>query len=319
MSQAPDVILANARLAIGSSGDAIGPISSHGPAFELFHAAKSICSQKVRVVLLHHDFGFLSHSMNLFEGQTYLPDYVRLRMLGCDALGGDLAAHHSGSTSTSRGGCDGAVVPTLVDRATGEVIVDSKRICIYLDNLAPEPKRLRPAPFSGAIDEEIEIIDNLPNYQMLMGRKVAAEDASSRAMTGASFSERKVAWCDQYLLQNAGDETLRRAYEAKRAKELSAATDLFSEDAMRDAYARVESAVRGLEQRLAIHDGAWLFGNAVTMADLFWGIELLRTANVGAGGIWENGQLPRVDAFVKRAEGLPSIRSAIIDWPGAVY
>ena len=320
MNEPLKLMVDNARLAVGSPGEEFGVAACEAARFELFHAANSICSQKVRVVLMQHDLGFVSHALNLFEGQTYLPAYVRLRMLGCDSLGGELVSHHSGSTSTSSGGCDGAVVPTLIDRMTGQVIVDSKRICLHLDDLAPEPTRLRPATLADRIDEELAIVDNLPNYQILMGRKPGtSERASSRNMTGPSFSERKVALCDRYLSEHAGDATLKRAYEAKRAKESSAAARLFSEDAMAEAYDRAEASIQTLDRRLVAGNGAWLFGDVITMADLFWGTELLRMQNVGAGRFWEGGRLARVEEFLSRVAAVPSVRSAITDWAGATY
>ena len=97
------------------------------PRFELFHAPNSICSQKVRTVLLAHDIPFASHPVNLFEGQSYLPDYVRLRMMGCNLRGGPLASLHTGSTSAAETGCDGAVVPTLVDRDAQKVLVEDRK------------------------------------------------------------------------------------------------------------------------------------------------------------------------------------------------
>jgi 2,5-dichlorohydroquinone reductive dechlorinase len=315
-----DTLVANARRAIGGVSAEFGAGGDLEPRFELFHAPNSICSQKVRTVLVHHGLRFLSHSLNLFTGQTYLPDYVRLRMRGCDSHGGDLATHHSGSTATSAGGCDGAVVPTLVDRATGQVLVDSKRICLYLDDLTPEAKRLIPPAHEDAVGAELTTVDNLPNYQMLMGRKQpSSESQVSRTMTGAIFSERKAAWCDAYLAQYADDPPLRRAYEAKRAKELSAAAGLFSQEAMRHAHDRAEASVQALECRLANRAGGWLFGGGVTMADLFWGIELLRMRNVGAEEFWVGGKLPLVTEFLMRVEKLPSIRSAVLDWPGAMF
>ena len=113
---------------------------------------------------------YLSHDLNMFVGQTYLPGYVRLRMLGCEHHGGTLVSHHSGSTSAAAHGSDGAVVPTLVDWGTGEVVVDSHRICLHLDGQMAEAKRLRPAPLAASIEEDLDLIDHMPNYQMLMGR-----------------------------------------------------------------------------------------------------------------------------------------------------
>ncbi len=312
--------VANACEALGGAGEPAGPYSDEPPRLELFHAANSICSQKVRAVLAHHDLPYRGHTVNLFRGETYLPGYVRLRMIGCAALGGDLAARHGGTTSTEAGGCDGLVVPTLVDWASEEVIVDSKRICLRLDVAVPEADRLRPAALAGEIDRELAVVDNLPNYQMLMGRTPSGEEAGdTREDVQAAFSQRKVAWCDRYLDEQADDDTLVRAYTAKRAKELSAATELFSPEAMYDAYGMAEAALGELENRLAARGRAWLCGERVTMADLFWGIELMRMRDVGVAGYWEGGRLPQVERYAAAAEALPAIRRAVTDWPGARF
>ena len=309
-----------ARAALGDAGETHGDAAGGPPRFELFHAAASICSQKVRVVLAHHQLPYVAHGLNLFAGQTYLPAYVRLRMAGCARFGGALVSHHSGSTSATSGGCDGAVVPTLIDWQDDAVIVDSKRICLHLDAQVAPARRLRPDGLADAIDADLQIVDDLPNYQMLMGRTVGnAESTSSRQDVGSSFSERKVAWCTRYLAEHGDDPALVAAYTAKRSKELSAATELFSPDAMRNAYARAEAALVALEARLAKATTPWLYRDTPTMADLFWGIELLRMQNVGVAHVWEGDRLPHVARFLAAAAHVPAIRSAIIDWPGATY
>jgi 2,5-dichlorohydroquinone reductive dechlorinase len=272
----------------------------------------------VRSVLAHHRIPYSSHTVNLFAGQSYLPAYVRLRMIGCAAFGGALVSSHNGSTSAS-GGCDGVVVPTLVDRDMGEVIVDSMRICMYLDQQIADADRLRSEPLALAIDRELAIVDELPNYQMLMGSKVGAEeDAVSATATRAAFSQRKVAWCDSYINECAGETALVEAYTAKRSKELSAVTDLFSADAMATAKGLIESALDDLESKLERRSNEWLFGDRLTMADLFWGIQLLRLDNLGLSAAWDRGRLPQVAGFAKATRELSSNRSAIVDWPGAM-
>ena len=309
-----------ARAAIESAGERHGPAADEDARFELFHAAGSICSQKVRAVLIHHRIPWISHELNMFLGQTYLPGYVRLRMLGCARYGGALVSRHSGSTSAGAGGCDGAVVPTLVDWEAEEVVVDSRRICIYLDEQIAERERLRPADRAVAIDGDLEVIDNLPNYQMLMGRTVSGtESATTRSGVGASFSERKVAWCSRYLEENGDDPVLAAAYTAKRAKELSAANELFTPEAMAAAYGRAEAALVELDRKLGARGTHWLHGDRLSMADLFWGIELLRMRNTGVARFWEKGRLPKVERFSAETEKIPAIRAAIIDWPGAIF
>jgi 2,5-dichlorohydroquinone reductive dechlorinase len=212
------------------------------------------------------------------------------------------------------------VVPTLIDRQEVAVVVDSRRICLYLDSHAGEADQLSPAGLAAAIEEQLTIVDNLPNYQLLMGRKVAeSENVATRTDVGGAFSQRKVAWCDRFLQEHAGDATLVRAYTAKRAKELSAANELFSPEAMRAAFDRADSSLQVLERKLERRVGPWLFGGKVTMADLFWGVELLRTKNMGAATFWEGGRLPQVAGFSAATEELASIRTAVIDWPGAMF
>jgi 2,5-dichlorohydroquinone reductive dechlorinase len=319
MSGSLELEVASVQAALADPGQLIGCGPGGRPRYELFHAAGSICSHKVRAVLAFHDLAYRSHTLNLFAGQTYLPAYVRLRMAGCDRLGTGLAARHDGSTSTSRGGCDGAVVPTLVDWEAGAVIVDSKLICLHLDSGIDAARRLRPERFGSLIDKELEIVDNLPNYQMLMARPSAPAGVElTKGSLGGAFSERKVAWCDAWLRDHADDELLVRAYTAKRAKEASAAQFLFSDVALDAARAGADAALRALEDRLARSPGPWLLGESFTMADLFWGIELIRMKGVGASASWEKGRLPRVENLLAAAEAVPAIRAAVIHWPGAL-
>jgi 2,5-dichlorohydroquinone reductive dechlorinase len=307
--------------ALGSAGTIIGPELVGQPRFTLFHAANSICSQKVRVVLAQHQISYTSHALNIFAGQTYLPDYVRMRLIGCQRMGAPLVAAHSGSTSTSFGGCDPAVVPTLVDWQSNQVIVDSKRICLYIDATVPENRRLRPISQQQAVDAELDIVDNLPNYQMLTGQANGADlrPEQLQKSTGAGFSLRKVERCDHYIAEFAADRELVEAYHAKRSKELDAANRLYTPEAMELAYAKATLACQQLNSRIESRNSSWLLGNSVTMADLFWAVELLRMQNLGAGHIWEQGKLPAVAKFVAAAEGLESVRSAVLAWPGALY
>ena len=312
--------VADARQALGDAGRIQGVATGGAPRYELFHAASSICSQKVRTILAHHEMAYTSHDLNMFVGQTYLPGYVRLRMLGCDHYGGALVSHHTGSTSAAAHGCDGAVVPTLVDWEAGEVVVDSHRICLHLDAQAAEPDKLRPHTLADAIDEDLRVIDDMPNYQMLMGRTVnGSKPGASLQDMGAAFSQRKVAWCTQYLEEHGDDPKLAAAYTAKRAKELSAANTLFSPQAMTSAYDRAQAGLAALERKLERRATRWLYRDAVSLADLFWGVELSRMKNIGAATFWEGGRLAHVERFCASTEQIPAIRTAVMDWPSAMF
>jgi len=323
MEPSLETLVAGARLALDSDGELIAQVRGEAPRFELFSAANSICSQKVRAVLAHHGQAYRSHSLNLFGGQTYLPAYVRLRVRGCDDMGAALVSQHSGSTSVaSGGGCDAAVVPTLIDWQTCEIVVDSKRICNHLDAAVADPAaRLRPERLAARIDEEIDVIDNLPNYQMLSGCPPGLDRRPGplRGKTGVAFAMSKVERCDRYLAEHPNEQALQRAYTAKRAKELDAARQLFGEDAMRHAYDVAEAACETLERKLDASATRWLFGDQPTMADLYWGIELTRMKNLGADTFWRDGARPAVETFAERSRGLDAIQRAVVNWPGALF
>lgn len=310
----------NADLASRRPPSFIGETSGGEPRYILYNAPNSICSQKTRVVLAAKGISYESRALNLFEGETYLPAYVRLRVMGCDDAGLALAAQHSGSTSATAQGCDACVVPTLYDRQTKNVIVDSLRICHFVDQ-QESGSRLAPEPLAAAIQREIDIVDNLPNYQMLAA-KPPGEDRrppSQRGKTGIDFATAKVARCDKYIEQFRDDPDLVRAYRAKRDKEQNAKQTLFDPQSMQRAYDIVETALGEFDRRLATSSHPWIFGDAPTMADLFWVINLARIDNLGAGHFWFDGRLPAVEAFYRRGQQLPAIRTAVLDWPGALF
>ena len=278
-------------------------------ALHLFHAPNSICSQKVRAVLAFHRLPYWSHSLDIFKGETYAPEYVRLRFEACRLAGHPLSARHLGSTAVESTGCDACVVPTVIDTLSGEVLVDSLRICLAID--AQAGGQLMPAAHSDAIRAELAIVDDLPNYQNLAVRVVPGNAPRN------SFAASKVARCDALLAAHGADPALRAAYEAKRAKEQSAADHLFDATALEAARAAVDAALAALDLRLAARRGPWLFGDQPSMADLFWGAELIRAEDVGHAGIWQNGRLPHVAAWVRQLVELPALRSAILEFPGA--
>ena len=284
---------------------------SDGSALHLYHAANSICSQKVRAVLAAQDQPYASHLMQIFKGDTYDPAYVRLRMTGGQAAGLRMVDEHPGSTSVEATGFDACVVPTIYDDRTGEILVDSRRICIELDRRAGGT--LMPDDLRESILAEIDLIDNLPNYQLLA---VAVGKPSPDAPDNA-FAVSKVARCDALLAEHGDDPLLRAGYEAKRRKEQDAAGRLFGAEAMGIAAEAIARAVRDLDARLADSGGPFLFGDRLTLADLFWGVELIRADDLGFSHIWADGACPAVQDYYRTLASHPSMQHALADWPGA--
>ena len=117
----------------------------------------------------------------------------------------------------------------------------------------------------------------------------------------------------------AGDGTLVQAYAAKRSKEAQAATQFFTASAMQSAYDKASDACATLARTLDLLATPWLFGAEPSMADLLWGVELLRIKNMGAAALWEGRGLHSIKQYLRQAEQLPSLRTAGIEWPGALY
>jgi glutathione S-transferase len=87
------------------------------PEFELYNAAQSICSHKVRFALHAKGQDFEEYKLDLFSGDQLTPAYLAINPNG--------------------------LVPTLIQN--GANIIDSLVIVQYLDELLPEPSPLVPA------------------------------------------------------------------------------------------------------------------------------------------------------------------------------
>ena len=124
--------------------------------FELYHFALSLCSQKVRVCLGEKGASYLAHDINLqlpLFG-NYDPAYVRLRLSA--NIDAKFATEYTGRTSVFSEGVDPAVVPTLVDYDTAEVVVDSLAICRHIDRTFKGMIRLVPPEKENAVLSELE-------------------------------------------------------------------------------------------------------------------------------------------------------------------
>ena len=100
---------------------------------ELYQFGNSVCAQKVRITLHEKGLKWKAHEVNLFTGEQYDPEYLKLNPKG--------------------------VVPTLV--VEGQPIIESTLICEYLDETYPEPSLVPADPalksrmrlWSKAVDE----------------------------------------------------------------------------------------------------------------------------------------------------------------------
>lgn len=115
---------------------------------ELYHAATSTCSQKVRLVLAEKNLDYVSRLVDLRANENLSPAYLALNPNG--------------------------VVPTLVH--DGNVICDSSVICEYLDEVFPEPAMAPRDPVGRAhmrawlrfVEEVPTAAIRVPTFQMAL-------------------------------------------------------------------------------------------------------------------------------------------------------
>lgn len=312
---------ANAELTAPGQTTVLGGSENETPRFELYHAPFSICSQKVRTVLIERDLAFTSHALNLPVSETqsadsYRVSYVRLRMLVAPKTG--LVNGYTGQSSVAAEGFDPCVVPTLVDHEQERVVVDATEICAYLDREAGGLVSLVPDDIAEDVHEQVALVDEAPHPAVLYGASPDGEDIRPEtvAIPITGSLGHAVKHLSRIKESVANEPELVAAYDAKIARQSSAQRFIYDRAAMIDAYARMSKHVDQLEAYLSDHGGKWACGDRYTIADIMWSASLFRLNWLGLGRLWEGeGSAPAVRAYVERAFMRPSFRRAVIDWP----
>ncbi len=278
------------------------------PRFELFHAASSLCSQKVRTVLHEKALPYRSNDMRILStmgsdglvpAEHYSPAYIRLRLIAARELNRAYVSGYSGRTSVDTEGFDPCVVPLLVDYETGRVVADSQRICIYLDAVSREPVRLVPdAPDARAeVMRQIGIVDRIANGALLYGFHPDA-DLRPEALKASmqTVYDYKVMALERLIADNAGEPELVAAYRAKIVKESGGKKVCRDPAFQRAARQQTKQLLIDLERDLAAGSFGCLNGHAFSLADVFWGVNLVRLNYLGLASMWD--ALPHVERYV---------------------
>ena len=259
-------------------GDADGNIR-----FELYQAGISICSQKVRIVLIEKEIPFLCHELNPAPPDRILrhhfPAYVRMRMLGA-LPHHELVSGFTGATSVATEGLEPTVVPTLVDHDTGKVVLDSKFICHYIEAAYPDQCRLIPEGGEEETETLVDIVDRTPHPSLLMGadspldrrpellKRLPIPDADAKMGIIAAF-----------LAGNEDDPLLSQAYAAKIAREEAIKEAYQRPGRMEETVAEVRKVLELTEDALGNHQGPWALGDDFSMADIHMTLNLFRLQN----------------------------------------
>jgi len=321
------VAAVNAELTDPQRNHLVGTSEREAVRFELYHAGLSVCSQKVRAVLAEKGVPYASHELSILNSrgiyseeltpaENYSPNYVRLRLTGGKQLGLSFARLNTGRSSVETEGFDACVVPTLVDLEKGSVIVDSKKICEYLDQKVPGPIALIPEETSlrEAVMEQVSIVDTTPQPALLYG--VNPDDDQRPEFIKEKMVdvyELKIEALEALIRANNDDADVVEAYQSKISKEK--AGKLLAHDAATQHAIRAEAQeiINGLDKQLAAHANPWVCGSTFTMADLTWAINLYRMQWLGFGSLWKD--LPRVKEYARLLYQRPSIWNAVIKFP----
>ena len=292
------------------------------PRFEVYHSAPSLCSFKVRAVLFERGIPFRSHDLNIMPmrggtPENYRPEYVRLRLRG--APNARLVDGYTGVSAVTTEGFDPCVVPTLVDREKEAVVVDSARICEYLDHEWSEGESLMPDGLADAVRAQIDRVDRAPHVAALYGAHPDGDPRPAGLRTNIKdVHGKKIAAVEAMMAKTGNDVELQAAYRAKIVKESSADRFVYDGDSMRSAHSAMDEHVGELEAQLESCGGPRVLGDAYTLADIMWTNSIYRLQWLGMGRFWEPGSSrPRVREYAERAFARPSFRQAVVKWPGA--
>jgi len=321
------VAAVNAELTDPKRNHLIGASEGKPVRFELYHAGMSVCSQKVRALLAEKDIAYASHELSILNSkgiyteemtpaENYSPNYVRLRLQGGKQLGVNLVSGLTGRSSVETEGFDACVVPTLVDLERNKVIVDSKKICEYLDQQAPTAIQLIPdePALHEAVMEQVSIVDTTPQPGLLYGFH-PDDDQRPEFIKKAMVDvyDLKLEALEGLIAANSGDTELVEAYRSKIAKESGGNSMAHDADTQRAIRAEAQQIINGLDSQLEAHANPWVCGSNFTLADLTWAINLYRMQWLGLASLWQD--LPRVNDYAHRLYQRPSIWNAVIKFP----
>ena len=311
----------NARYTDPERNRIVNETPGESPRFEAYHFFLSMCSYKVRTVLDEKGASFISHDIDILPPNmhNYYPEYVRLRVRGGEVTGRPLVDGYTGRSSTETEGFDPCVVPTVVDWETGEILVDSKAICLHIDSAIPGGTQLVPKDIESEVIAQMDIVDRTPHVALLYGPNPEGDGRPGFIQEGMkTVHDAKIGKLRENMATVPDDPVLSAAYEHKIVKEQKAKAFVRTESDMRASLAEFKALLADLENQLEATGGEWLFGDRFTMADVCWAVSLFRIKWLGLGYIWatdDGVHLPRVEAYGRRLFARPSVLRSTIHWP----
>ena len=188
------------------------------------------------------------------------------------------------------------VVPTLDH--DGAIVIDSSVIIEYLDEIAPEPANFTPrAPVKrAAMRALMRFIDEMPA-------------AAVRVPTfNLAFLPRFAAMSEEEFLAFAESKPLRKEFM------LAMGRKGFPEKDMKAAGDRLRRTYERMDEEIAGSGGPWLMGSEPTLADVAVMPAIVRMADLGQEGAWQD--LPRVARWYDMIRAHPAFKPTY--YPGSL-
>jgi glutathione S-transferase len=120
----------------------------------------------------------------------------------------------------------------------------------------------------------------------------------------------KVMALERLIADNAGEPELVAAYRAKVVKESGGKKVCHDPAFQRAARGQTKQLLAGLERDLAAGSFGCSNGHAFSLADVFWGVNLVRLSYLGLSSMWD--ALPRVTRYCDELARRPSLCSEAI-------
>jgi glutathione S-transferase len=188
------------------------------------------------------------------------------------------------------------VVPTLDH--DGAIVTDSSVIIEYLDEIAPAPENFTPRdPVTRAkMRALMHYMDEMP------------APAVRVPTFNLAFLPRFAAMSEEEFVAFAESKPLRKEFM------LSMGRKGFPQKDMDDAMARLRRTYERMNAEIEKGGGPWLLGNDISLADIMVMPAIVRMADLGEAGTWQD--LPHVERWFEAIRAYPAFAPTY--YPGSL-
>ena len=258
----------------------------------LYHFPLSLDSQKVRQGLEEMGIDWQSHVILLPAQQQFSPSYARIN---------------------SR-----CVVPTLV--IDGRVTTDTVNILAHLADRFGVAKNCfntrehEKEDVSYWVDKAAALFIEALTYGDIDG--VKKPFPLGNVSEHGRYHQDKIALLSRLIVKYQHDETLKLAYEKKRAVIEATQKAIVTSSQLAAIVESTKAELRDLERQLSegpFDSGGWLATDALSLADIQWGVVLYRLRWLGLEPLLWEGE-SRITSYADTVIARESFQSGVVQW-----